>query len=233
MYLPISGNATVFPPNVATINNVPLNFNGNVVIDALSTMQVGPGVLTNVGLEVNGPTFIDYITNKAIRPNVALSGSTGASTTFRGKLSSDIVSAVKDFEPAIGVKDFEGAYGLGLTYLVDIGPIRIVWGTTLAPTATPYGLNLDFLSIPPNTFDGVPGQNTTGLFVGKCLGFANINNKLGYSAFGNHFVLAVLNGTTDNVPGNIKIRNPGAVPIIDPNPNLQFDFLAIGIGKTA
>lgn len=225
MYLPIRGDAVVFPPDVATVNNVPLDFNGNVVINALPVNHVGPTGLANVGLEVNGPTFIDYPTS-GVRPNIAMFGPTGASSTFRGKLSSDTITAVKDFEPAIGVHDFQGTHNMGLTYLIDIGPIRMIWGSTNIPPPTPIGVALNFNAIPANTYDGVPGQNTQGLFVGKCLGFANINNGRGYSPFGNNFVFSVLNGTVDNIPGNIKIRNGGSI-------NLQFDFLAIGLAKSA
>lgn len=232
MYLPIEGDASIFPPNVATENNVPLNFNGNVIIDPLPVNVVASGVPADVGLIVNGPTFIDYVTKTSIRPNVSLSGSAGASTTFRGKLASQTLTANKDFEPAIGNYDFQGTYNLGQTYLIDIGPIRIVWGTTkILTTATPRRVPLDFNSVPANTYQGVIGQNAQGLFVGNCLGFANMNNNIAFSA-GNRFLFSVLNGSTSNTPGNITIDNTGYTPILDPNPNLQFDFIAIGLAKT-
>ena len=230
MYLRERGDSVAFPPNVSAGGF--LQFNNNVIIDALSTMSVGPQELTNVGLEINGPTFLNYLTNKAIRPNVALAGSSNSSVTFRGKLSSDTLISVKDFEPPIGNFDFQGQYNLGQTYLIDIGRIRFFWGTTkILNTATPANVELLFNSVPANTFQGVPGQNTTGLFDGICLGFANINNKLGYGVI-QHFLYSVRTGTTGNTPGNITILNGGYTPIIDPNPDIQFDFFTVGIGKS-
>ena len=226
MYLPISGDVVVFPPIVETANNAPLDFNGNVVINALPVNIIGPTGLANVGLEVNGLTDIKYRT-EGVRPNIAMFGSTGASTTFRGKLLANVLTASKDFELAVGVKDFTGSYNLGQVYLIDIGAIRIVWGNTKGPTATPYNLTLDFNSIPANTFDGVIGQNAQGLFAGSCLGFANINNKRN-NITGNYFTYSVQNTS----PGNIVIGNSGS-SVFDPNPDTQFDFFVIGLAKTA